>query len=1488
MSATPLPKPESRPPRKRRVFRWLVRVIVGLPLLSMMLVIILVRSPLVGRAVGSAVLGLTGGEWRAKRAVIAANGQLIIEDFALRAPGIGGEAGLVLSGPKAIADVDWSGLPVLRWFFAGTSSSAPMGAGGPKVRAIRLNNPLFRLSQSIDDDTLNIGGFKSSGAGGQAAAELPRLDVVDGRIEFVEHSARTQGYTVLNTIPVTGSLVPAGTGPAARSVYVLRLQETGRAAPPRAEAGEEEGADRKTLIIDGRIDLATNETSLRLYNLTLDAWPADSVPKFMRDIWRRLNVQGRVSQASFRFGPEVGVEAEVAVTDISMVALIPARRPEEPEAFLTLRRVNGRISVSASGLHADLNGLIEDQTVPSRVVLETYGTDLNCPLRCEISGDHINISRHPAFLPYVPPTVKQYLEWFGGPTADVSARVVITRGDPVDGVAAPFDVRDGRLEFRNGAAAFHKFPYRFHNMSGEVSFDSDSVVIRRIKGDGPTGARLTASGRISPLGDEAAVDLVIGVKGAPVDQHMLDAMQPGYRRMLEVLFSRDGYERLLGDGLVRTKGSPGGPGKRSPEFAFGGVADVGIKVGCPRGRNTPWYTNIDVEFAEAGLVPEPFPYPIVARDVHLFIDDKQATFTRGRFAGLKGGTAELEAKVVFGDRADDPSSPEVRIFARDVPIDDLLLSAVPGEGEDSAESGALSAEAVLSRLELEGRVDCLVRIDPPSPERAGSGRIASSFVGPILLPDVDWSLEVVLDKVMARPKVGGESGGLCLRELSGSLHVTSEQVRIGNMAAAIGRMGTDDAGSMADSAPAGRLWLGLDADLRSPELRAEPGSAQIRARVVVSGLDLADGFESAIAVFDEGAAERLSAVRAESSPAGVVDVDAFLQLMPGGTKTVEIEGSSDSRVDFRALGGTLRAERPSGRVTLRSSGEGHGRSEGLTFGLEGVIANIAFEDDRTCAVRADGELRAEGDSVTPIDLRIIVRGARFEDQIVRTIAGRIGGDGARDELDSLGLRGGFDAGVVAVAGRADSPKSYKGWIEPRGLGFRLRGEPYQFESVAGRVTFAAADGSASGRVEGGRVEASGWSAAGEADWSYVRSEGLSLAAGLRAEANGIPDSLLRILPQKARDAVESASLRAAGRVGLSDARLDARWPPHGEPIVGFRGEIGFVRAATDFGLEMTDASGKARVVISPATDAPEAEAARLSISLDRAVLESITMTGADATLVWTQSGDLIADGMSARVHGGRVVSNLRVRPGETPDTGKDVTVDLAISNVHFAPLKGELSRVKALAAAVQMDPDAEEQPRPAPPVSVGAPDASRGLIDARLSMNFTPGVPSSRMGRGSVRIAQGDVLNMPVILPLVRLSNLMLPFGEPTTTLYSTFYVDGPVAVFDDVTLRAGSVAIVGGGTLTWPGLELDMTFNSRSMQRIPVWSDLFETLRNEVLTTRVTGRVGAPVVKSETLSGTRRMLDEAVKPRSLRAVVESTPVETASPSFSPLQAHER
>lgn len=1518
-SGSAAPTPAARPRWWRR-FKWTLRILVVLPLILLAVALVLMRSPMVGRLVSEQVRLLTGGEWSAARTVITLNGQLLVTDLTLRAPGVPGPAGQLLAADEAIADIDWVQVPPLSWF----SGSAQGGASRPLVSVIRLTRPVIRVSQSMDDESVNLTALKPGGSpaasGGVTAIDLPRVDVIEGRIEFAEHSPRREAYDALNVLPINGSLLPAGGG---RPAFNVRLQEIGRMpievpADASGKSVPRDSADRSAMILDGFIDLAAERGSLKVYHVSFDAWPAEAVPARYRSLWRQLGLQGQVTEATFDYSPQTRLSLSVKVAGVAITVPVPASRAGDDDTYLALRGVTGDIGLGSAGLTADLTGLMAGQTEPAHVELATRGLDFTSGFRCQITGRRINVPSDAGLQSYVPEIARQYLTWFGGPTAEVDTRVVIERGDPVDGRAAPITVPDGQLKFRRGSAAFHTFPYRFHDMAGEVRFDDQTIRIIEITGVGSSGSPLRASGTIAPISEDAQVDLRIDVDRVPVNDDLLEAMQPVHRRLMDALFSRPQHERLLARGLVR---DPGGPGD-APEFSLGGFADVRIRVQRPPGVGVDWSTNVDVAFSRAGLVPEPFPFPIVGSDLRLRITDHDARFKSGHFAGLRGGDAVVEASVNFADAAGRSPEPDVRIEANDIPIDDLLLSALPGDDHVASEA-ELDARSVLGRLDIRGHVDCRIAIsaaaDQPAPQAPDA-----DFIGPIDEPPVDYTVVVELDRVTAAPRAAigdGDNGDpseraarLCIRELSGDVVVTDGGVSIPELRAHLGRLTPSapapneaDRAGFEQSEPAGSAIIRLDAQTL-PSGEGELGA--VNAAIELDQLDLTDPIEDLIAVFAASPARFVEKLRRERAPTGSIDATVSIDAPRGAPTrdiTIGVAFRNAEGLSARAFGGEIAVEQPSGRIVVTRSGQPLVRDR---IRFDQLTGRLAFNG----AASGGFELRGgfaigEASAVLqgPADFACGIRDWTFEGELTAALIQRFAGERAVEAFASVSPRGRFDAAVSAAAAAGDPAIS--GWIAPASLSVTRRGSVIAFDEVAGRATFEAdpgaigalADASAPGttapqlprvhgRIEGARLDSESWSITGDAEWRLRprtpdQSAALVIASAFDARIRGIDEPLRTLLPASVADALTSAEVRFDDPLVLRADALTAAIPVDDPAAAEVRlaGHVDFSRLSAEAGVPIREARGRLHIAArSPAGPASlDDPPVSLRLEADSLRLAGVDLTGLTAQAAQSDPGEFRIADAAADCHGGRVFADVTAfwpeAAGDAPGNGRvSFRINTLMSGVNFAPLLDDLaSRNDALAAQSPLD-----SARHAASI-----DTTRGIVDARLSLEGVAGDVLTRRGRGAIRIAHGDVLRLPVILPLMQVSNLMLPSRDRLNYLQSTFYITGPTAHFDDIRVDSRSVSIIGSGTLTMPEMTLDMRFNTRSNQRVPLWSDLFEALRNEIASTTVTGTVERPVIRSETLSTTRRIIGDIVQPGDLGAPRQSADGRSAPADTGPGRA---
>ena len=142
----------------------------------------------------------------------------MVKDAKLRAPGVPGEAGTVVSVKRLEADFDWVSLL----------------SGVPTVHRVVLDEPKARISQSIDDGTVNVAAIKPPKTT-SVPKEVPKVIVRGGVIELGEHvtdPARLAGgvpeYTALKQIAVGGEVLESPDEEGAK-VFSFREVEGGDA-----------------------------------------------------------------------------------------------------------------------------------------------------------------------------------------------------------------------------------------------------------------------------------------------------------------------------------------------------------------------------------------------------------------------------------------------------------------------------------------------------------------------------------------------------------------------------------------------------------------------------------------------------------------------------------------------------------------------------------------------------------------------------------------------------------------------------------------------------------------------------------------------------------------------------------------------------------------------------------------------------------------------------------------------------------------------------------------------------------------------------------------------------------------------------------------------------------------------------------------------------------------------------------------------------------
>lgn len=1425
--ASPGRKKPRKPLTARRLRRKVWRAFLFLTLAMLLALLVVTRTGVTSALVLPRLQSATNLDIEARSVIVASDLSIVMRDARIRIPGLDGASGELLTVDKLVAHLDWLKLP---------SPSA--------VREIGLERPRLRVSQSKDTGDINAASLALFGRvrGGEIAT-LPTVMVRDGVFEMGEHDA--EGYEKLAEVPFSGVLAPQPGATSGRSLFSL--------TPRAGESGIE---------LTGLID--ASGVTFSLGGLTLDEWPTESVPTRMRDLWSQLALDGRIVPRRVTISPTGDVEIVVNVERVAVTLPFDAESARSDERA-RLTEVNGSFLITERTVSADLTGRVS--TLTQHVVFDLWGFDAqSSPFAARLTTEPFRLERDIELLNYVPELVHEQNEQFSHPEADVEADIWIARGRRPGSMPAPMtgqlekpgrigsipggeaddQIRlEGSLTMRNGTAAFEGFPYRFRDMFGVFRFTKDTLRIVEIRGEAPTGARLSGTGVIGPLGDTAAVDLDLRVDSLPIDEALKAVLSPNRRELLESLISVEEHKELIDAGLLRpwdeaeplldrltsikaesAAWTTGGIAAseiqrldaerreieaelaRLPAFRLGGVADATIKVIRHEGLVSVWERDIRLTMNEFGLLSKFFPLPTTGRDVTFTITDDHSTFRVEEGVTLSGGTVAVDAAMRMGDE-DAPPSPNVKIEARGVPIDGLLIHAIAGPDSEHTDEGPGELTRLLRTLDLQGSIDSEATVFPDG-DRVGY-RIETT------LRDVTASI------ADAEINASGISGGVVVEpslvslDLAGAVEPAGIPVRV------------DDARLAAViNLPAGRSWGD-----RLPG-RAEP---MIEASVSLPGADLRIPAERLIDVFDTDTADRVRALRERHQPEGVLDAETRLagRLGQSGVEldqvTVAVTGVQ--RLAFDTEGMRIEATNGAGSATIHLVGQRRAVFDGFSVTL--------LAEGRPSGRLGVSDEIPIGDDAAEADWRITLAQGRFESPLTRrAVAGASAGVASLfDTYDPAGL---FDLNLHR---RGDG--SFEGELAPGTLSIATPRGRADFDHAEGMISF----GPPGGRLTDVVLNAPGTAIRVRGGWT-PRDDGADLDFTFDLETEAFSDPLLGLAPPVIGALFDSLDAGVEGPFRLREFRLTAEALESGG-IGRFetRGEARVEAGRLSIGVPVTELDGT--LTFEARREAAQAEPVyALTLEAERWRLLGLRMTNGRAdVLSGREPGSVLVPTLSADAHGGRFTGTVRM--AREPGGEHRYWTDVQLAEVRLAPLLEDVRTGVETPRADEDRPDAGAALDPAQWDQ--SEDRSRGLANASVSLTGVVGSESGRRGRGRVIASGGPVVMLPLLTPLIEFSNLQPPVGDELRLALAGFYLDESGVTFEDIAVFSDSVELLGYGSMTWPGGELDLRVRSQAVNRIPVVSGMIESVRDELLTTRLTGPVGDPSFSTESFAATRRVM---------------------------------
>jgi hypothetical protein len=528
---------------------------------------------------------------------------------------------------------------------------------------IIATSPKVKLVENVDAGSWNYQRLHRSKqhSATEPGQALPEIVLRDAEIQYSEiHNGR---FALRGIMAIEGRLQPSPDS----SRYTFTMQSR----------GDKEGVGP---VVSGQVHLSSGEIDATLSHFRFGPDIEAMLPSQVRQWWMSHQLEGSVDIPNFRYTPpDKGQPATFTIPaqlqHVSMTIPLPHPPGQTgPAPAIVVQDVNGNYVFDDNGITmSGVTGRIENNAITLSGRIDGYSSDSTAHLKVvSMPGEEIRIPKNLSFVSSLPPDAKRIYDMLK-PSGAATLALNIDR--PV--VGGPITV-SGPVQLTDAEFTYDDFPYPVRKVSGSLLFDVDPatgfqrVELQHLVGHGVAGgpnadSPMMIDGWVGPFDPRVGLDIHIVAKNISGEPEMFAAFPKPVHEAIERL------------------------SKGTPHVHGDAVCDVTMPIGI----GTKATVATDIQFDDVTAELTAFPYPLTKLNGTVkiregYCDVINARMNPGNASWIVNGRVSWHSKII---------EPALHVQAKDVPIDDDLLSALPPSQRQWVNKAGLAG-----RIDVDGKI----------------------------------------------------------------------------------------------------------------------------------------------------------------------------------------------------------------------------------------------------------------------------------------------------------------------------------------------------------------------------------------------------------------------------------------------------------------------------------------------------------------------------------------------------------------------------------------------------------------------------------------------------------------------------------------------------------------------------------------------------------------------------------------------------------------